>query len=96
MAVSGAQVDVSTTAVALNAADSDGQAGQTLVITNKDADDLPVHLGASTVDPGGVAGVKGYRLVKDATVTVTLSAGEVLYGRTASGTITLDVLRLGV
>lgn len=43
MAVQGATVDVSTTAVALNVADSDGVQGQTLLVRHLDADDVDVH-----------------------------------------------------
>lgn len=95
MAIQGAQVDVSTAAVELNAADTDGVAGQRLLIRNLDADELAVHLGPSTVDPGGAAGVKGCRLQFGESLALTLDPGEKLYGRTASGTVTLDVLRVG-
>lgn len=86
MAVQGATVDVSTTAVALNVADSDGVQGQTLLVRHLDADDVDVHLGPATVDPGGAAGVKGCRLQQNESLTVVVGPGEVLYGRTASGT----------
>ncbi len=46
MAVQGAQVDVSTTAVALNSADTDGTMGQTLLVRNLDTDDLTLPCSA--------------------------------------------------
>ncbi len=46
MAVQGAQVDVSTTAVALNSADTDGTTGQTLLVRNLDTDDLTLPCSA--------------------------------------------------
>lgn len=84
MAVTAARVTVSTTAVALNTADS---TGQRLVIKNTSAN--AADLGASTVTAGA-----GFDLAADATVTVELDSGEVLYAiRSDAEDATLAVLR---
>jgi hypothetical protein len=90
MAVVGARVTVSTAVVALNAADSDNVSGSVLLISNTSANG--VDLGSSSVAAGA-----GYSLPANATVTVPLVAGELIYAiRSGASDAVLSVLRLGV
>lgn len=85
MAVTAARVTVSTTAVALNTADS---TGQRLVIKNTNGT-VAVDLG-----PVGVTAGAGFDLAAGATITVELDSGEVLYAiRSAAADAILAVLR---
>lgn len=94
MAVTSAQVVVSTTAVALNPTESDTVGGVVLFLRNTHGTDA-VALGGS-----GVTAATGFR-VPGATAGTTvgpieLPAGEQLYAiRTSTNDITVDVLRLG-
>lgn len=84
MAVAHSRVLVSTAAVALNAAAS---GGMTLVVTNTTAN--AADLGSSSVAAGA-----GLPLAANASTTVILGPGEVLYAiRTAAADTTLAVLR---
>ena len=83
MAVSAAQVAVGAAAVALNTA---GTAGMTLVVTNTGA-------GTVALGPAGVTAGTGLVLAANATVSVTLAAGEVLFAIQASAAATVHVLR---
>jgi hypothetical protein len=96
MAVTSAQVTVSTTAVALNPAETDTVGGTVLWVRNTDATAANgVALGGSGVTAG-----TGYR-VPGATAGTTvgpieLSTGEQLYAiRTGAADVVVDVLRLG-
>lgn len=90
MAVTAEQVTVSSTAVALNGADT-GVSGATVVVKNTHATDALV-LGAADVAAG-----TGFALVAGATLAVELSAGEQLYAiRGAAADITAHVLRTGM
>jgi len=85
MAVSAEVVTVSTTAVALNAADF---GGHRLVIKNTHAS-ANADLGGSTVTAG-----TGFPLLFGETVTVDVDQGEVLFAiRSAGADVTLAVLR---
>ena len=91
MAVTSEQVTVSTSAIALNAAETDTVGGTTLFVRNTDATN-GVALGAS-----GVAAGTGYRVAAGVTVgPIVLSNGEQLYAiRTGGANVVVDVLRLG-
>jgi hypothetical protein len=90
VAVTAGQVVVSTTAAALNGADT-GVSGAKVIVKNSHATDTLV-LGASDVTPS-----TGFALAAGATLTVELTAGEQLYGiRGASADITAHVLRIGM
>lgn len=90
MAVTASQaVAVSTSAVLLSSVDGDGVTGQSLLLTNKGSVELV--LGPSSVTAGA-----GYRVAAGASVSVDLGVGEALYGVVASGSTTIDVLRMGV
>lgn len=84
MAVTTARVTVSTTAVALNPADSQG-ALLTLKNTSANAADL---------GPAGVTAGTGFDLAAGATLTIQLDAGDILYAiRSAASDATIAVLR---
>lgn len=88
MAVSSAQLTVSTSAVALAATESDGVFGFSLVIKNTGSTD--VFLGAA-----GVTTSTGFALTAGATASVDLTSGEALFA-VAAVTGTVHVLRVGV
>ena len=89
MAVSAERVTVSTTAVALNPAES-GVAGGRLFVKNTHASDALV-LGASDVTPS-----TGFALAFGVTLEIPYSYGERVYAiRGASADIVAHVLRLG-
>lgn len=84
MAVTAARVTVSTTAVALNTASTNGQE---LLLKNTSAN--AADLGPSTVTAGG-----GFDLAAGAVVSVDVDAGDVLYAiRSAAADATIAVLR---
>lgn len=86
MALSHARVTVSTSAVALNTATA---AGQRLTIVNTTAN--AADLGSSTVAAGA-----GLSLAANATLSVQLGPGEVLFAIRSGGVDTvLSVLRTG-
>lgn len=89
MAVTSAQVTVSTTAVALNT-EGGSVGGTKLAVKNAHATDA-VALGAS-----GVTASTGFQLAAGGTLAVELSHGEQLFGiRTGSTDATVHVLRAG-
>lgn len=89
MAVSAERITVSTTAVALNPAES-GVAGGRLIVKNTHASDALV-LGASNVTSS-----TGFSLAFGATLEIPYSYGEQVYAvRGASADIVAHVLRLG-
>ena len=88
MAVTSAQVAVSTTPVLLSASETDSVSGQSVTVSNYGA--ISVHLGPDTV------GATGFTLPAGASAgPIPLSPGESLYAYAASAT-TVDVLRTGV
>lgn len=91
MAVTSSQaVAVSTTAVALNAAETDTISGSKLIVKNTHAT-TAVALGASDVTAS-----TGFQLAVGATVTVELAGGERLHAiRVGAADGTVDVLRTG-
>lgn len=91
MAVTSAQVTVSTSAVALNAAETDTVGGVVLYVRNTDATN-----GAALGGSGVTAGA-GFRVAAATTVgPLNLPSGELLYAiRTGAADVALDVLRLG-
>lgn len=89
MAVSHAQVVVSTAATALNT-DTGAVSGGRLIVKNTHATDALV-LGDATVTAG-----TGFALAAGATLDMALAGGEQVYGiRGAAADITAHVLRLG-
>jgi hypothetical protein len=91
MAITAARVTVSTTAVALNVAETDVVSGATLIIRNIDATDT------ADLGPSGVTAGTGFRLAPGETVTVPLAAGDQLFAiRSAAADVDLTVLRIGV
>lgn len=84
MAVTAARFTVSTTAVALNSADT---SGGLLTIKNTSAN-------AADLGPAGVTAGTGFDLAAGATATVQLDSGDVLFAiRSAAADATLSVLR---
>lgn len=91
MAVTSAQVTVSTSAVALSAAETDTVSGATLIVKNTDATN------GAAIGATGVAAGTGFRLPAGAQVTVPLQAGDQLFAiRTGAADVVVDVLRIGV
>lgn len=85
MAVSAARVTVSTTAVALNAADP--YSGLRMFVTNTSAN--AADLGPATVTAG-----TGYSLAAGASASIELDPGDVLYAiRSAAADAVISVLR---
>lgn len=90
MAVTAERVVVSTTAVALNGADT-GVSGASVTVKNTHATDALV-LGDSDV-----TAATGFSLAAGATVTLELAGGEQVYAiRGAAADITAHVLRTGM
>jgi hypothetical protein len=90
MAITAARVTVSTSAVALNAAEADTVSGSTLTLKNTSAN-------AADLGPAGVTAGAGFDLAAGATLTVVLPPGELLYAiRSAASDATIAVLRVGV
>lgn len=90
MAVTAAQVVVSTSAVALNPAEADTTSGLTLVIRNSHATD------ALVLGPSGVAAGIGFGLAAGQIVVLDVPYGEQVFAiRGAAADITAHVLRLG-
>lgn len=89
MAISSAQVSVTTSATLLSSAETDDRTGSALALTNGGA--VTVFLGASGVTTGS-----GFGLAAGTSMALDLQPGESLYGIVASGTATVSVLRTGV
>lgn len=90
MAVSSSAVTVTNSATALNAAsDSDSRAGFSVLVYNN---------GSSTVYIGGpsVTSTTGVPLTASNSISVDVYPGDVLYGITASGSVSCIVLSAGV
>lgn len=88
MAISSAQVSVTTSATLLSGGDGDGTAGHAVLVVNDSGS--TVHLG-----PEGVTTSMG-RLLTGRHASFTLGPGEALYGIVAASTATVDVFRTGV
>lgn len=90
MAITASRVTVSTSAVALNAAETDVVGGCSLILKNTSAN-------AADLGPTGVTAGTGFDLAAGATQVVNLPPGEVLFAiRTAAADATIAVLRIGV
>lgn len=88
MAVSAAQVTVSTTAVALNPAESGVAGGRLFVKNSHGTDDL-------VLGPGDVTASSGFALGFGETLETPYSYGERIYAITAGADVVAHVLRLG-
>jgi hypothetical protein len=90
VAITAARVTVSTSAVALNAAETDTVSGSTLILKNTSAN-------AADLGPAGVTAGAGFDLAAGATLTVVVPPGELLFAiRSAASDATIAVLRTGV
>lgn len=90
MAITAARVTVSTSAVALNPAETDTVSGSLLVLKNTSAN-------AADLGPATVAATTGLDLAGGATITIDMPPGEVLYAiRSAGADAVINVLRIGV
>jgi len=90
MAVSAAQIVVSTSAVALNPTEADTTSGTQLAIRNTHATD------ALALGPSGVAAGTGFQLAAGQTIVMNVPYGEQIFAiRGAAADITAHVLRLG-
>lgn len=89
MAVTSAQVTVTTSAVALSAAETDNRGGESVLVKNTDATN-PVYLGASGVTTG-----TGYKLAAGEAVSFDLDMGEALYA-VSGGSVVVGVVRTGI
>ena len=91
MAVSAQRVSVGTSATSLvPSVDADSAAGQSLAVKNLGA--ASVFLGGS-----GVTTAAGWEVAAgDPPVTVDLPPGSTLYGIVASGTVSVQVMQVGV
>lgn len=89
MAVTSAQVSVTTAATLLSAVETDSIAGESLSLNNTGAG--VVYLG-----PSGVTTANGFPLAAGALQFVDLQPGDNLYAIVATGTVVLAVLRTGV
>lgn len=95
MAVESKVVTVATTVTLLSAtAETDLQKGHAVLVKNEGP--TVVYVGGSAVTADATAGTGGYTLGAGAEVSVQLQPGEELYGRVASGTQVVRVLRQGV
>lgn len=90
MAVTGTRVTVSSSAATAiaTAAGTDQQSGAHVLVRNADAS-ISIDLGGSAVN------ANGFTLIAGASVSLDLQPGEVLYGRAASGTPVVHVLKSG-
>jgi hypothetical protein len=85
MSVTAQRITVSTTAVALNAAD---EQGGLLMLKN-------VSANAADLGPAGVTAGTGYDLAAAQLVTIQLDAGDILYAiRSAASDAIIAVLRV--
>lgn len=89
MAVAGARVAAAATPTIIADATRDRD-GVTVVVQNPSGGSS-VFLGGSTVSTTAY----GHELAAGSTITVTLKRDETLYGVVATGTVTVNVLRLG-
>lgn len=91
MAIDHERVSVGTTATALADAGRDRD-GFTVNVQNPTGSGATVYVGGSDVSTTDY----GYALAAGTEVAVELLKGEALYGIVASGTLTVNVLRIGV
>ncbi len=94
MAMSSAVVAVGTTAVALNATDTTnraGMVGQSILVRNTHSSKATVYLGGPDVTSSN-----GVPLLVDETLPIQIGPSEIVYARTASGTVSLYCLYQGV
>lgn len=87
MAVVATTVNVTSTSIALSGTEGDYNNGQTIQFTPPSA----IYVG-----PPGVTSATGYLLTAGVEYTYDLGSGDVLHGVTASGTVVVPVLRIGV
>jgi len=90
MAVTSAQVTVTTSAVALSAAETDSRGGESVAVKNTDASNAVYLGGSSSVTTG-----TGYKLGAGEVLSVDLDMGESLYAISA-GSVVVSVLRTGI
>jgi hypothetical protein len=91
MAVTSQRITVSTSAVALNAAETDVVEGSRILIRNQDASN------SVDIGPSGVTAGTGYELKPAATLDMAVPGGELVYAiRSGGADVRVDVLRLGV
>lgn len=101
MTINSAYVSVASTATALNVANTRGNRwngqykGVSLLVKNPSAS-VTVYLGGSDVTADTTAGTGGYPLAPGAEVAISVVEDEILYGRVASGTQSVNVIRQGV
>lgn len=91
MAIDHERVSVGTSATTLGNAARDRD-GFTVNVQNPTGSGATVYLGGSDVSTSDY----GYSLAAGSEVAVDLLQGEALYGIVASGTLTVNVLRIGV
>ena len=84
MSINASSVTVTTSATALASADSDQDE---VAITNTGATDV-------YVGPSGVTTASGFPVAAGGSLSVTLPAGETIYGIVASGTEACRVLKV--
>lgn len=91
MAVASAQVTVSNASATsiVTGADTDNIQGLSVAVRNADAA-ITVYLGGSAV-----TSATGFALLAGATIAVDLQPAETLYGRAASGSPVVHVLKTG-
>ena len=93
-----AYVSVGTSATALNATDATVTAdarGNSILIKNPSGS-VTVYIGGSDVTADTTAGTGGYPLAPGGELAVTVNEGEIVYGRVAASTQSVNVLRQGV
>ena len=90
MAIAHERVSVGTTATVLGNADRDRD-GFTVNVQNPTGSGSTVFIGGSGVTTSSY----GYSLAAGSELAVQLLKGEALYGVVASGSITVNVLRIG-
>lgn len=101
MTINSAYVSVSTTATALNAANTrpnrwNGQYhGVSLLIKNPSGS-VTVYIGGSDVTADTTAGTGGYPLAPGGEMAITVVEDEIVYGRVAASTQSVNVIRQGV
>lgn len=99
MALASKNITVTTTATALNplsedTADGGLLQGNSVLITNTSS--VTVYIGGSDVTADAAASTGGKPLAAGAELPATVGPGEVIYGRVASGSQVVNVLRQGV
>ena len=85
-------VGITTTAAALPTANFANR--KALFLYNAEAAGTKVYLGNSDVTADETAGTGGFPLDGGSTMFLTLDGSATLYGRSASGTVTVHILEL--